>query len=84
MMFKSKEAFIIWLKAAGARAIRTCAQTAIATIGTSRTVGGISWPLVASTAAVAAILSILTSLTGLPEVRLLENESNTNDDTLNG
>lgn len=57
-----------WLAAAGTRAIKTAAQVAVATIGTTATLGGVDWPLVASTAALSSILSILTSLGGLPEV----------------
>lgn len=57
-----------WLKAAGIRAIKTVAQTAVATIGTTATLGGINWIMVGSTAALAGILSVLTSVAGLPEV----------------
>lgn len=57
-----------WIKAAGIRAIKTVAQTAVATIGTSMTMGGVDWLLVASASALAGILSLLTSLAGLPEV----------------
>lgn len=59
-----------WLKAAVIRAIRTIAQSALATIGTSAVLGDVNWIMVASAAALAGILSILTSLaTGLPEVK---------------
>lgn len=57
-----------WFIAAGIRSLRTIAQTAIATIGTSATMGAVNWKLVASTAALAGILSMLTSVAGLPEV----------------
>lgn len=57
-----------WLKAAGIRAIKTVAQTAVATIGTSMVMGDVNWPMLASAAALAGILSMLTSVAGLPEV----------------
>ena len=60
---------IRWLKAAGIRAIKTVAQTALATIGTSAVLSEINWKLVASAAVVAGILSLLTSLAGLPELK---------------
>lgn len=60
-----------WWKAAGVRALRTFAQAAIATIGSSTVLGSVDWKMVASASVLAAILSMLTSLAGLPEV---ENE----------
>lgn len=57
-----------WWKAAGIRALKTLAQAAIASIGTSVALEQVSWTYVASTAALAAILSLLTSVAGLPEV----------------
>ena len=57
-----------WFKAAGVRALKTIAQTAVATIGTSAYLGDVNWVLVASASALAGILSILTSVAGLPEV----------------
>ena len=58
-----------WFKAAGIRAIKTIAQTAIATIGTAAVLGDVNWVMVASATALAGVLSLLTSVaTGLPEV----------------
>ena len=57
-----------WFKAAGVRAIKTMAQTAIATIGTSATMGEVNWVMVGSASALSGILSVLTSIAGIPEV----------------
>jgi len=57
-----------WIKAAGIRAIKTVAQTAVATIGTAAVLGSVDWIMVASASVLAGILSILTSVAGLPEV----------------
>nr|DAZ06384.1 MAG TPA: holin [Caudoviricetes sp.] len=58
----------IWLKAAGVRAIKTVAQTAVATIGTSAMLAQVDWIMVASASTLAGLLSLLTSVAGLPEV----------------
>lgn len=57
-----------WIKAAGVRAIKTIAQTAVATIGTSAVMSEVNWVMVGSAALLAGILSLLTSVAGLPEV----------------
>lgn len=63
-----------WLKAAGVRAIKTVAQTAAATIGTSAVIAQIDWRMVVSASIVAGLLSILTSVAGLPEVDMADGE----------
>ena len=64
-----------WFKCAGIRAIKTIAQTAIATIGTAAVLGDVNWVMVASAAALAGVLSLLTSVaTGLPEVNYEKGE----------
>lgn len=59
----------LWVKAAAVRAIKTVAQTAVATIGTTAVMSEVDWVIVASASALAGILSLLTSLAGLPEVK---------------
>ena len=60
----------IWWKAAGVRALKTIAQTAIATIGTSAVISEVNWLMVGSASVLAGILSLLTSVAGLPEVEM--------------
>lgn len=64
----NKKYFKSWIKCAGIRAVKTMAQTAVATIGTTAVMSQVDWKLVASTAVVAGIVSMLTSVAGLPEV----------------
>lgn len=61
--------FKTWIKAAGIRAIKTVAQTAVATIGTSAVMGEVNWIMVGSASLLAGILSLLTSVAGLPECK---------------
>ena len=65
---KNKEYWKNWFKAAGVRAIKTVAQTAVATIGTAVVLGEVDWIVVGSAAVLAGVLSLLTSIAGLPEV----------------
>lgn len=63
------KSFKTWLKCAGIRAIKTVAQTAVATIGTSAVMGDVNWLTVVSASLLAGILSILTSVAGIPEAK---------------
>lgn len=58
-----------WMKAAGIRAVKTMAQTAVAVIGTAAVVSSVDWKLVVSSAIVSGVVSLLTSVAGIPEVR---------------
>ena len=59
-----------WLRAAGVRAIKTVAQTAVATIGAAAVLSEVNWAVVASASVLAGVLSLLTSVAGLPEVEV--------------
>lgn len=67
-MRQIKENTVSWIKAAGVRAIKTLAQTMIATIGTTAVLEDVNWAVVISASLLAALLSLLTSVAGLPEV----------------
>lgn len=71
----TKEYLKAWVKSAGIRAIKTISQTAIATIGTTAVLSGVSWKVVISTSILAGVLSVLTSVAGLPEVSTEEEEN---------
>ena len=68
-VFKPNVDTIEWIKAAGVRAIKTVAQTAVAIIGTSATMSTVDWKMVASASVLAGIVSILTSVAGIKEVQ---------------
>jgi len=65
----NNEKILKWVRAAGVRAVKTMAQTAIATIGTTAVMSGVDWIMVGSATALAGILSVLTSVAGLPELK---------------
>ena len=65
---------LLWLKAAGVRAVKTIAQTAVATIGTATVLGTVDWKMVVSASILSGVLSLLTSVAGLPELKTDTNE----------
>mgnify|MGYP005761041803 len=67
-----KNKLITWIKAAGIRAIKTVAQTAVATIGTAAIISEVNWIAVVSASLLAGVLSLLTSVSGLPEIKQTE------------
>lgn len=68
-VFKPNVDTVKWWKAAAVRAVKTVAQTAIATIGASATMGDVNWAMVGSASLLSGIISILTSIGGIPEVK---------------
>ena len=68
----NKKNFTHWIKAAGVRAIKTVAQTAVGVIGSAAVLGTVDWRMVASAAVLAGITSLLTSVAGLPELKEAE------------
>ena len=69
---KNKQYWIQWVKAAGVRAVKTVAQTFVATIGTATVLGTVNWKMVVSASILAGVISLATSVTGLPEVKVEE------------
>lgn len=67
-VFKSDVNTIKWMKAAGIRAVKTAAQTAVAVIGTASIIEAVDWKLVVSASVISGVVSLLTSIAGLPEV----------------
>lgn len=65
---KDKNYWNRWFKAAGVRAIKTVAQTAVATIGTASVLGEVNWTMIVSASLLSGLVSILTSVAGIPEV----------------
>ena len=69
---KNKKYWIQWGKAAGVRAVKTVAQTFIATVGSAMVISAVDWKLVVSASILAGVLSVATSVAGLPEVKVEE------------
>lgn len=69
-----KTNFKLWMRAAGVRALKTCAQSAIAMIGTSVVIADVNWIMVVSATLLSGVLSLLTSVAGLPEMKTTEGE----------
>lgn len=67
-VFRADVDTIQWVKAAGIRAVKTMAQTFVATIGSAAVMGEVNWPMVASASVLSGILSVATSIAGLPEL----------------
>ncbi len=65
---KNKEYWTRWAKAAGMRAVKTMAQTFIATVGSAAVLGDVNWLMTGSATALSGILSLVTSVAGLPEL----------------
>lgn len=72
-MKKTKEYWMNWAKAAGIRALKTCFQAFVATIGTAAVLQDVNWAMVLSASALAGVISLATSVAGLPEVSVPEN-----------
>ena len=72
-MKKTKEYWMNWAKAAGIRALKTCFQAFVATIGTAAVLQDVNWAMVLSASALAGVISLATSIAGLPEVNVPEN-----------
>ena len=73
-MLKNIEYWIKWAKAAGVRAVKTVAQTFVATIGTAAALQDVNWVMVLSASALSGVISLATSVAGLPEVTIEEAE----------
>lgn len=67
-----KEKFLKWIKAAGIRALKTVAQTAVASIGTAAVFSAVDWKMIISASILAGVVSLLTSIAGLPEIKETE------------